>query len=153
MKSQTMSAAEFRAELKRLGATQSGFAEMTKIPLRTVQSWALGERKIPKTTRALIENIELLPKKDILKAEMLSKIPMMSASQQVAFLKLTTFLADQQKMKKKRQGEIQELRDSVSKLENEVRNLRDTCVFQATKIRTYAGDLERRVDGIEPFNS
>lgn len=64
MKKPGMSADGFRAELKRLELGQSAFAAVSGMSLRAVQSWALGERKIPQTIYALIEKVEGMSTKD-----------------------------------------------------------------------------------------
>lgn len=55
-----MTADQFRAELRRLGLSQVGFARRVeqiggeKLPLRTVQGWALDERPIPPLVPAML---------------------------------------------------------------------------------------------------
>ena len=59
-----MTSDEFRASLKRRGVSQVGFArEIEEIsgmpmPLRTVQSWAIGEAPIPAPAVALVRLLE-----------------------------------------------------------------------------------------------
>lgn len=55
-----MNGAELRAELERQGLSQSGFARLVsdlsgeRLPLRTVQGWAIGEARIPPLVPAIL---------------------------------------------------------------------------------------------------
>lgn len=52
-----ISAAPFRDLLAMLGLTQSECARRFGIPLRTVQSWALGERQCPAYVRRMMAEL------------------------------------------------------------------------------------------------
>ena len=149
MKSQTMSAAEFRAELKRLKLNQSSFAAVAKVPLRTVQSWALGERSIPRTARALIEIVERMSPKDLIIA-ITAILPEEKLKDYHDIVRITSNYA---KATKALREEVLELKDEVSKLQGTVNRLQATCVFQANKLAAYGQDLQRRVLLVEPFNN
>jgi hypothetical protein len=50
----TMSAAQYRAAIERLGFTQVGIAPFLGISRRQAQRYALGERKIPEAVAKLL---------------------------------------------------------------------------------------------------
>jgi Mg2+ and Co2+ transporter CorA len=149
MKPQHISAAEFRAELKRLNLGQSSFAAIVEVPLRTVQSWALGERSIPRTAGALIEKVERMPLKDRFVAIALT----LSEKKLKALVDVAQVMGDQAKEIRALREETDELRANVSKLNVAIERLQETCVFQANKITTYAQDLKRRATSVVPFNN
>lgn len=47
----------FRAQLKAMHMTQSGCARRFRVPLRTLQGWALGERECPIYIRLMMAEI------------------------------------------------------------------------------------------------
>jgi hypothetical protein len=149
LKSQNISAAEFRAELKRLDLGQSAFAAIVEVPLRTVQSWALGERSIPRTARALIEKVERMPLKDRIVA-IAQTLPEKKLK---ALVHVMQVMGDQAKEISALREETEELRANVSKLNAAVERLQETCVFQANKITTYEKDVRRRAASVVPFNN
>jgi DNA-binding transcriptional regulator YiaG len=59
-----MTPGEFRAALARLQLTQTALAKRWGINLRTIQSWATGERPIPATVTMLLrlETMETPPR-------------------------------------------------------------------------------------------
>jgi septal ring factor EnvC (AmiA/AmiB activator) len=156
MKPKIMTADEFRSELKRLKLGQSAFAEAAEIPLRTVQSWAIGERKIPATARAVIEKVEQLPLSHKIAAMVLTHP---DKETRKAISDLIRLMADQNKKTKELAAEIKkltaetnELKSSQSMLEAKLRDVRQTCVFQAQKIEAYARDDQLRAANVRPFN-
>jgi hypothetical protein len=155
MRLQNFSAAEFRAELKRLNLGQSAFATAAEVPLRTVQSWALGERSIPRTARSLIEKVERMPTKDkiVAAAQTLPKKKLEALVEVVrAMADQNKKIADQDKKITVLKEEAEELRAEVLKLNVAVERLQRTCVFQANKIAINEQDLQRRAASVVPFN-
>lgn len=149
MKSPNMSANEFRVELKRLELNQSSFAVAAEVPLRTVQSWALGERRIPLTARMIIEKVERMSTKDKIIA-----IAQTLPEKKLKVLRdVVKAVSNQAKEMNTLRDEVQELRGTVSKNEAELHRLRETCVFQANKLATYAREFERRVASVVAFNN
>ncbi|MBV9783604.1 MAG: hypothetical protein JO264_07260 [Acidisphaera sp.] len=156
MKSVAMSAVEFRAEIKRLRLNQSSFAAATGTPLRTVQSWALGERSIPRTVRALIEKVEQMGTQDMLmaiaatlpkhKVKLLVKIATTIGA-------LETTIRALEKRVKGREAGMQEMRAELAAMKTQLQRVQETCVFQANKLTAYEQDLRRRAAAVVPFNT
>jgi DNA-binding transcriptional regulator YiaG len=148
VKSHSINADKFRAELKRLGVGQSAFAAAAEMPLRTVQSWALGERSIPPTAGALIEKVERSMKKDKF-ALILDKLPEKKLE---VLLEVARNFAGQNKKIKLLEERTGELCADVSKLRSEIERLNGLCDFQGKKIDAYAKDNKRRAESVVPFN-
>lgn len=144
-----MNATEFRATLKRLGLNQSSFAATAKIPLRTVQSWALGERRIPSTVRTLIEKIERMPTKDRLVA-VLETLPYEALE---SVHDLAKMMVNHTKVVKALRDEVDDQRSKISKMDVDLNNIKETCSFLATKVRIYEQDIKRRAESVIPFNT
>ncbi len=156
MKLQSMSSTEFRAELKRLSLNQSTFAALAEVPLRTVQSWALGERKIPSTSRALIEKVERMSTK----AQIIGITRTLPAEKLEIFAPIVELVSRKAKEVSALRDEVNALKDEVrglsgsySKVQTELIRLRDTCAFQANKITIYERDLQKRAANVVPFNT
>jgi hypothetical protein len=160
MKPQAMTALEFRAELKRLQMSQSGFAAIAKIPLRTVQSWALCERAIPQTMRAVIKSVERMPIKDRLigqivpllekfKGEKLETVATLVETMDSAFRKMDSAFRKTAAL----EDQVNELKTELAALQGKVAQLTDTCVFQATKLKLYVQEKERDAAKAVPFNA
>ena len=173
MQDRKMTADEFKAELRRIKLTQTAFATLSQTPLRTVQSWANGERAIPTTVKAVIEKVEA----DEIRAHIAAMLETKSQGSLVALSKVVTvFAKDSKRLKQleerhqKLSAEIKQLRpldDMYRGLSAEFKNvsaefralkirferLNETCVFQAEKITAYVKDAERRAGQAKPFNT
>lgn len=143
-----MTAAKFRAELKRIGFSQSAFAEAVEVPLRTVQSWALDERRIPNKIEELLLKAERLPIKKKIVAQAMALPP----AKLKVFAEVVKMVGDHDKLTKSQKIEIGNLRHEVLKLVGEIGELRELVVHQGRKIEVYANEARRRADEVKPFN-
>lgn len=153
MKPQAMTALEFRAELKRLQMSQSGFAAIAKIPLRTVQSWALGERAIPQTTRAVIKSVERMPIENRLIGQIVPLVEKLKGKKLEAIATLVETMASASRKTAALEEQVNELKTELAALQGKVAQLNDTCVFQATKLKLYVQEKERDAAKAVSFNA
>jgi len=157
-----MDAAVFRAELKRLGVSQSAFARAADVPLRTVQSWAIGERKIPSTIGVLIENVEKLPLKEQF-ALMINDIP---EGKLEIFLDICKMIRNLSKKIKNLEeqnailtsnfanlSDLANLRSDFAHLRSEFNELAENNKKLGAKVLAYANESERRARSVIPFNN
>ena len=149
MQSQSMTATEFRDELRRLKLSQTAFAERAGTPLRTVQSWANGERAIPNTVSSIISKIE--------SADMVKQIASVLETKSVKAVEAVANVVFAFGKEAKKLADLEashrELLSEFKKLRADFDALNETCVFQAKKITAYAKDDERRANGVKPFNA
>lgn len=149
MKSRSMSATEFKIELKRLDFGQSAFAKAADVPLRTVQSWATGERNIPRTASALIEKVERMSNNEKLAA----KVVALPTEKRKAAVKLIELMSDLSKELRRLKEQNEQRISELTKVKADIDRLNKTCVFQAEKITAYEQDLRRRASAVVPFNA
>jgi DNA-binding transcriptional regulator YiaG len=159
MKQSGMSADEFRGELKRLKLNQSSFAAASGKPLRTIQSWALGERSVPSEARLLIDKVENLPPKVLLSA--LTKV--MGEDELKAMLNIVTIFRDSEKTITKLKNDVQQqgetltakIKDqeaAISAMKEQVERQSKINAWQAEKITALTMDMQKLSPKPEPFN-
>ncbi|TLU71272.1 helix-turn-helix domain-containing protein [Lichenicoccus roseus] len=163
----------FRAELKRLEIGQSAFAALTGTPLRTVQSWALGERALPRNIKSLFAKVEAMPRKEQLLAGLKEDVKRLTVPQQEGLLKLALqFKKDHEKeqaqdnkiLEQHKQigelrkqvgtlsGQIDEVTTKMAEVEKHSNHVNRVCATQSVQLENFRVELARRVANATVFN-